>query len=125
MLYANENRKTMAQRYPADSNKEISKKLGSTWKNLDADEKRRYFEKAREIDLEHKRKYPGKWLILESTLHFQKIYNHNENPKKTKFSLEEEAGKEWKKACNSLNLIMLSLTICFLQIANDWKKIFR
>lgn len=62
MLYANENRKVMAQRYPADSNKEISRKLGSTWKNLDVEEKNKYYEKAREKDMEHKRKYPGKWL---------------------------------------------------------------
>lgn len=60
MLYANANRNVMAQRYPADSNKEISKKLGSTWKNLDSDEKKKYFDKAREIDMEHKRKYPSK-----------------------------------------------------------------
>lgn len=50
----------MAQRYPADSNKEISKKLGSTWKNLDVEQKNKYFDKAREIDMEHKRKYPSK-----------------------------------------------------------------
>lgn len=60
MLYANENRKSMAQQYPADSNKEISKKLGSIWRNLNAEEKNKYFDKAREIDMEHKRKYPSR-----------------------------------------------------------------
>lgn len=60
MLYANENRKIMAQQFPADSNKEISKKLGSSWKNLDIAEKNKYFDRARLIDLEHKKKYPSK-----------------------------------------------------------------
>ncbi|KAG5875320.1 Sex-determining region Y protein, partial [Gonioctena quinquepunctata] len=58
MLYANENRKIMSQQFPADSNKEISKKLGSTWKNLNPEDKMKYFDKARIVDLEHKRKYP-------------------------------------------------------------------
>ncbi|CAH1954244.1 unnamed protein product [Acanthoscelides obtectus] len=59
MLYANEHRKIMAQQYPADSNKEISKKLGKTWKQLDLKKKAVYFEKANTISEEHKRKYPG------------------------------------------------------------------
>nr|XP_023030054.1 transcription factor SOX-9-like isoform X1 [Leptinotarsa decemlineata] len=58
MIYANENRKIMSQQFPADSNKEISKKLGSTWKNLNPEEKMKYFDKARAVDMEHKRKYP-------------------------------------------------------------------
>ncbi|CAH1105434.1 unnamed protein product [Psylliodes chrysocephalus] len=58
MLYATENRKVMSHKYPADSNKVISKKLGSNWKNLGAEEKNKYFEKARLIALEHKEKYP-------------------------------------------------------------------
>lgn len=61
MIYANENRKILAHQYPADSNKEISKKLGSTWKNLAAEDKSKYFDKAKEIDMEHKKKYPSKW----------------------------------------------------------------
>lgn len=60
MIYANENRKILAHQFPADSNKEISKKLGSTWKNLATEEKNKYFDKAKEIDMEHKRKYPSK-----------------------------------------------------------------
>ncbi|CAG9855892.1 unnamed protein product [Phyllotreta striolata] len=58
MLYATENRKVMSHKYPADSNKVISKKLGSNWKNLGTDEKNKYFEKARVLALEHKVKYP-------------------------------------------------------------------
>lgn len=64
MIYANENRKSMAHQNPADSNKEISKKLGTTWKKLAAVEKNKYFDKAKEIDMEHKRKYPSRWLEL-------------------------------------------------------------
>lgn len=59
MLFANENRKKMAQKYPLDSNKEISKRLGNCWRNLKTDEKNRYFAMAKEVDADHKRKYPG------------------------------------------------------------------
>lgn len=59
MLYANENRKTLAHLYPADSNKEISRRLGQTWKDLSLQEKNKYFQKAKDIDREHKRRYPG------------------------------------------------------------------
>ncbi|KAL3281471.1 hypothetical protein HHI36_004680, partial [Cryptolaemus montrouzieri] len=58
MLFANANRKIMAQKHPTESNKDISKRLGSSWKTLDTDEKNKYFDKAKEIDSEHKRKYP-------------------------------------------------------------------
>ncbi|VEN39111.1 unnamed protein product, partial [Callosobruchus maculatus] len=58
MLYANEHRKVMAQQHPADSNKEISRKLGKTWKQLDLKQKAVYFEKANNISMEHKKKYP-------------------------------------------------------------------
>ncbi|KAL1512851.1 hypothetical protein ABEB36_002367 [Hypothenemus hampei] len=59
MLYANDHRKTLAHLYPAESNKEISKRLGQTWKDLNRLEKNKYFQKAKNIDQEHKRKYPG------------------------------------------------------------------
>ncbi|KAF2881420.1 hypothetical protein ILUMI_24760, partial [Ignelater luminosus] len=58
MIYANENRKKMAQMYPQESNKEISKRLGVSWKSLDVSEKKRYFELAKTVDAEHKKKYP-------------------------------------------------------------------
>ncbi|XP_066141752.1 sex-determining region Y protein-like [Euwallacea fornicatus] len=59
MLFANDHRKALAYVYPADSNKEISRRLGQTWKNLSLPEKNQYYQKAKEIDLEHKRRYPG------------------------------------------------------------------
>ncbi|XP_066244942.1 uncharacterized protein [Euwallacea similis] len=59
MLFANDHRKALAYVYPADSNKEISRRLGQTWKNLSLLEKSQYYQKAKEIDLEHKRRYPG------------------------------------------------------------------
>lgn len=59
MLYANEHRKTLAHLFPADSNKEISRRLGQSWKDLNLQEKNQYFQKAKDIDQEHKRKYPG------------------------------------------------------------------
>ncbi|ENN71821.1 hypothetical protein HUJ04_005241 [Dendroctonus ponderosae] len=59
MLYANEHRKTLAHLFPADSNKEISRRLGQSWKDLNRQEKSKYFQKAKDIDHEHKRKYPG------------------------------------------------------------------
>ncbi|XP_028138265.1 transcription factor Sox-1a-like [Diabrotica virgifera virgifera] len=58
MIYATENRKLLSHKYPADSNKIISKKLGSNWKGLTTDEKNKYFEKARIVATEHKEKYP-------------------------------------------------------------------
>lgn len=62
MLFANENRKKLAQKFPLDSNKEISKRLGNYWRNLQPEEKNMYFAKAKEVDAEHKKKYPGKSL---------------------------------------------------------------
>ncbi|XP_019873607.1 transcription factor SOX-3 isoform X2 [Aethina tumida] len=59
MLYANENRKTVAQMYPAESNKEISKKLGLSWRTLSVQEKNKYYQRAKIIDSEHKKKYPN------------------------------------------------------------------
>jgi len=59
MLFANDHRKTMAHLYPAESNKQISRRLGQTWKELNLVERNFYFQRAKDIDLEHKRKYPG------------------------------------------------------------------
>lgn len=59
MLYANDHRKTLAHLYPTDSNKEISRRLGHSWKDLNLQEKNKYFQKAKDIDQEHKLKYPG------------------------------------------------------------------
>lgn len=62
MLYANENRKSVAQLHPTESNKDISKRLGSSWKALQTPEKLKYYERAKAVDLEHKKKYPSKFL---------------------------------------------------------------
>lgn len=61
MLYANENRKKVAQQFPLESNKEISKRLGNSWKMLDPEEKNKYFILAKQVDADHKRKYPGRY----------------------------------------------------------------
>lgn len=63
MIYANENRKNMAILHPGDSNKEISKKLGCSWRKLGPNDKEKYFLKARAADREHKRKYPGRYIF--------------------------------------------------------------
>ncbi|XP_068904047.1 transcription factor SOX-9-like isoform X1 [Tenebrio molitor] len=58
MLYANENRKKMSQLYPTESNKDISKRLGNGWKSLNEDERKKFFERAKAIGLQHKKEYP-------------------------------------------------------------------
>lgn len=47
--------------YPAESNKEISKKLGLSWRTLSVQEKNKYYQRAKIIDSEHKKKYPSKF----------------------------------------------------------------
>lgn len=58
MLFANANRKLMAQIHPNESNKDISKRLGMSWRSLSVTEKAIFFRMARSIDEEHKKKYP-------------------------------------------------------------------
>lgn len=43
----------------AESNKDISVRLGMMWKNLSYDTKESYYSASRAADEEHKRKYPG------------------------------------------------------------------
>lgn len=45
--------------FVVESNKDISVRLGTMWKNLDADSKETYYSAARKADEEHKVKYPG------------------------------------------------------------------
>ncbi|XP_026671684.1 uncharacterized protein LOC113464688 [Ceratina calcarata] len=59
MLFANEWRKKLAAENPRESNKDISVRLGVLWKSMAKDVKEKYFALAREVDAEHKRKYPG------------------------------------------------------------------
>ncbi|XP_029669354.1 uncharacterized protein LOC115239140 [Formica exsecta] len=58
MLFANEWRRKLAAENPRESNKDISVRLGIFWKNMSKDVKEKYFALAREVDREHKRKYP-------------------------------------------------------------------
>ncbi|CAG5108948.1 Similar to SRY: Sex-determining region Y protein (Lutra lutra) [Cotesia congregata] len=77
MLFANEWRRKLANENPRESNKDISvrlsyessvtldplyslSRLGVLWKNMEKDAKEKYFSLARQVDAEHKRKYPGK-----------------------------------------------------------------
>ncbi|XP_036149462.1 uncharacterized protein LOC105831471 [Monomorium pharaonis] len=60
MLFANEWRRKLAAENPRESNKDISVRLGIFWKNMSKDVKEKYFALAREVDKEHKRKYPGR-----------------------------------------------------------------
>ncbi|XP_046747755.1 uncharacterized protein LOC124412148 isoform X2 [Diprion similis] len=59
MIFANEWRRKMAFKYPNESNKEISVRLGVMWKGLDFHAKNAYFASAKKADEDHKRKYPG------------------------------------------------------------------
>uniref|UniRef100_A0A1B6MU69 HMG box domain-containing protein n=1 Tax=Graphocephala atropunctata TaxID=36148 RepID=A0A1B6MU69_9HEMI len=59
MIFANDFRRKLALKYPVESNKDISVRLGSMWKNLDPDSKEMYYSAARKADEEHKQKYPG------------------------------------------------------------------
>uniref|UniRef100_A0A1B6HQT3 BTB domain-containing protein n=1 Tax=Homalodisca liturata TaxID=320908 RepID=A0A1B6HQT3_9HEMI len=59
MIFANDWRRKLALEFPVESNKEISVRLGTMWKNLDADSKEMYYSAARKADEEHKQKYPG------------------------------------------------------------------
>lgn len=49
----------MAQTFPQESNKEISRRLGNSWKSLDTVQKNKYFDMAKIADAEHKKKYPS------------------------------------------------------------------
>lgn len=54
----------MTEMFPQESNKEISRRLGCKWRSLDLSEKNKYFQLAKVIDAEHKKKYPGKFCTL-------------------------------------------------------------
>ncbi|XP_046980574.1 sex-determining region Y protein-like [Schistocerca americana] len=63
MIFANEWRKKLAVNYPRESNKDISVRLGAMWKSMTKADKDQYFAQARQVDAEHKRKYPNKLII--------------------------------------------------------------
>jgi len=58
MLYANTWRRKLANIYPGESNKEISVRLGKLWKSMGQAEKESYFNLAKQVDAEHKMRYP-------------------------------------------------------------------
>ncbi|KAE8738074.1 hypothetical protein FOCC_FOCC016449, partial [Frankliniella occidentalis] len=60
MLFANEFRKKLSCENPRESNKDISVRLGTMWKMMTKEKKDTYFELARLVDAEHKKKYPGR-----------------------------------------------------------------
>lgn len=43
-------------------------RLGALWKNLEKQDKEKYFALAREVDAEHKRKYPGEKFVNSDSL---------------------------------------------------------
>ena len=58
MVWSREKRCEILKTNPGMSNALISKKLGSTWKNLSDDEKRPYVEEAKRLTWQHKQDYP-------------------------------------------------------------------
>uniref|UniRef100_T1IJJ4 Sex-determining region Y protein n=1 Tax=Strigamia maritima TaxID=126957 RepID=T1IJJ4_STRMM len=58
MIFANEHRKILAKKFPRESNKEISCRLGKMWRALGDDIKGKYHGQAKILDMEHKKKYP-------------------------------------------------------------------
>ncbi|XP_021939368.1 sex-determining region Y protein-like, partial [Zootermopsis nevadensis] len=58
MIFSNEWRKELAALYPADSNNQISVRLGCMWRAIEGVHKDEYFARARQAAAEHKRKYP-------------------------------------------------------------------
>jgi HMG (high mobility group) box. len=62
--------------FAAESNKEISVRLGVMWKNLSADTKEGYYTASRQADEEHKRKYPG-YYYSPKEARMNKMHKHN------------------------------------------------
>ncbi|XP_060559439.1 transcription factor Sox-17-beta.3-like isoform X2 [Ruditapes philippinarum] len=58
MVWAKTARKRLADENPDVHNAELSKMLGTNWKNLPADEKRRYIDEAERIRQDHMKQYP-------------------------------------------------------------------
>ncbi|XP_014672882.1 PREDICTED: uncharacterized protein LOC106813287 [Priapulus caudatus] len=59
MVFSNEHRKFLADKFQGEGNNSISIRLGDMWKSLNSPEKAKYFEEARRLDLEHKAMYPN------------------------------------------------------------------
>ncbi|CAH1799808.1 unnamed protein product [Owenia fusiformis] len=74
MLYAVDHRKILSKQYPKEHNKEISMRLGNMWRELPENAKKRYFDLAKQAELQHRMRYPN--------------YSYNPKPTKKKRSLE-------------------------------------
>ena len=59
MCWAQGERKRIAQNNPSMHNAEISKRLGRLWRSLSDAEREVYKERARELKILHKKKYPN------------------------------------------------------------------
>ncbi|XP_018407723.1 PREDICTED: putative transcription factor capicua [Cyphomyrmex costatus] len=79
MLFANEWRRKLAAENPRESNKDISVRLGIFWKNMSKDVKEKYFALAREVDREHKRKYPGMYPVTYSSFQCGHLHVANDD----------------------------------------------
>jgi hypothetical protein len=58
IIFANEWRKNTAAQNPQEKNKQISERLGVMWKLMSKEQRERYTEMARKLEVEHKEKYP-------------------------------------------------------------------
>ncbi|XP_031566986.1 transcription factor Sox-8-like, partial [Actinia tenebrosa] len=59
MIWARQNRSTIAKRYPSANNAEISVKLGEIWNDLSSGQQKPYFDEAARLKEKHKIEYPN------------------------------------------------------------------
>lgn len=86
----------------AESNKEISVRLGVMWKNLSADTKESYYTASRQADEEHKRKYPG-YYYSPKEARMNKMYKHN-----------LALARKGSKPVDAMHLVKVSCYCCIL-----------
>lgn len=65
MVFAQETRKALRERYPQTDNKEISKMLGQKWKSLTAAQKEEYAKQAHALAEQHKKDHPD-WKFVRA-----------------------------------------------------------
>lgn len=58
IIFANEWRRNIAAENPGEKSKEISTRLGAMWRSLRHNEREQYMAMARQLNAEHKKKYP-------------------------------------------------------------------
>lgn len=84
----------------AESNKEISVRLGVMWKNLSVDTKESYYTASRQADEEHKRKYPG-YYYSPKEARMNKMHKHN-----------LALARKGHKPVDAMHLVKVSLCCC-------------